>query len=59
MRKNEDQIFALLKRMNETEQFMAKTTLAGMIPVLYSALNSNNQNELLNFYSKMSVDEIP
>ena len=59
VKKNEDLVMAVMKRFFEFEYFGSKASLAQLIPVVYSQISQNNQNELQSYYTKMILDESP
>ncbi|CAD8059843.1 unnamed protein product [Paramecium sonneborni] len=58
-KKVEELSIGIIKRLNDSDYYMAKNAVAILIPAIFNQVSQNNQNELINIYLKMSQDQIP
>ena len=49
----------LLRRLNETDYFMSKSSLSMLIPAVIQTLSGSSQSEMVSIYQKLVSDSIP
>ncbi|EGR34834.1 hypothetical protein IMG5_000620 [Ichthyophthirius multifiliis] len=58
IKKNEDMLMNLIKRLKDSDQYFAKAPACDIIPSFYASISSQSQQELNNIYLILSKDEI-
>jgi serine/threonine-protein phosphatase 2A regulatory subunit A len=59
IKRNEDVLVQLIKRLNESSYYLSKGAVAMLIPAIYRKLTSTNQSELYQMYTKLVLDAKP
>ncbi|EGR29291.1 hypothetical protein IMG5_159380, partial [Ichthyophthirius multifiliis] len=59
IKKNEDVLMNLVKRLRDSDQYFAKGPACDIIPSFYAQITAQAQLELNNCYLNLSKDEIP
>lgn len=55
----EGEVIGMIRRLMNGDWFTSKLSAATLIPSVFLHVSSANQQELMNMFQKVSVDEIP
>ncbi|CAD8061663.1 unnamed protein product [Paramecium sonneborni] len=58
-KKVEELSIGIIKRLNDSDYYMAKNAVVILIPAIINQVSQNNQNDLINIVLKISQDQIP
>ncbi|CAK74945.1 unnamed protein product (macronuclear) [Paramecium tetraurelia] len=58
-KKVEELSMGIIKRLNDSDYYLAKNAVAILVPAVINQVSQNNQNDLINIILKISQDQIP
>ncbi|CAK85473.1 unnamed protein product (macronuclear) [Paramecium tetraurelia] len=58
-KKIEELSMGIIKRLNDSDYYLAKNAVVILVPAILNQVSQNNQNDLINIILKISQDQIP